>query len=87
MSMCSNIVCCVVLCCYSHQPQRNPLKYRQVNRLEAMLQHAGHAMDCLYYEVLDLPLPQLEQLKTLKVGAHTFGCQLVRRCMATGGIG
>eukprot|EP00877_Chromochloris_zofingiensis_P003568 jgi/Chrzof1/13211/Cz07g24170.t1 len=55
---------------YSHQPQRNPLKYRQVNRLEAMLQHAGHAMDCLYYEVLDLPLPQLEQLKTLKINFH-----------------
>jgi hypothetical protein len=32
-----------------------------------MLQHAGHVTDTLYYEVLDMPLPQLEQLKSLRV--------------------
>jgi ubiquitin carboxyl-terminal hydrolase 7 len=26
--------------------------------------------DILYYEVLDMPLPQLEQLKSLKVALH-----------------
>jgi hypothetical protein len=31
-----------------------------------MLTHTTHVIDVLYYEVLDLPLPQLEQLKSLK---------------------
>jgi len=43
--------------------------------LDHMLRHAGHQVDVLYYEVLDIPLPQLEQLKTLRVGRRgTVGC-------------
>jgi hypothetical protein len=32
-----------------------------------MLCHSNHATDTLYFETLDIPLPELEQLKTLKV--------------------
>lgn len=53
-----HVSCCVVLCVP---------RYRGFDSLEFMLRHAGHAVDVLYYEVLDIPLPQLEQLKTLRV--------------------
>jgi hypothetical protein len=36
--------------------------------------------DILYYEVLDMPLDQLEQLKTLKVGVG-IGFAAVRDCV------
>lgn len=55
---------------YSHQPQRTPLKFRAAMRVEQMVQHAHHVHDTLYYEVLDMPLYELEQLKTLKVAFH-----------------
>lgn len=52
---------------YTHQPQKNALRWRGPHSLERMLHH-GHAnTDILYYEVLDIPLQQFEQLKTLKV--------------------
>lgn len=44
-----------------------PCRYRGFDTLEHMLRHANQSVDVLYYEVLDLPLPQLEQLKTLRV--------------------
>jgi hypothetical protein len=48
--------------------------------LEHMLRHAGHAVDLLYYEVLDIPLPELEQLKTLTVSTGGVGglCYVVK---------
>mmetsp|Transcript_35695 Transcript_35695/g.79387 ORF Transcript_35695/g.79387 Transcript_35695/m.79387 type:complete len:1131 (+) Transcript_35695:131-3523(+) len=52
---------------YSHAPQRNPLKFGHLGKLENMLMHAAHTTDVLYYEVLDMPLNELEQLKTLRV--------------------
>eukprot|EP00882_Tetradesmus_deserticola_P022493 GHRQ01024408.1.p1 GENE.GHRQ01024408.1~~GHRQ01024408.1.p1 ORF type:complete len:311 (+),score=118.51 GHRQ01024408.1:33-935(+) len=52
---------------YSNMPQRTPMKYRGVAALHQMLQHANHATDTLYYELLDMPLQQLEQLKSLRV--------------------
>lgn len=33
------------------------------------------AFDILYYEVLDMPLEQLEQLKTFKVWLSAFACR------------
>ncbi|CAA6667135.1 unnamed protein product [Spirodela intermedia] len=42
--------------CYSQQPKPQPIKYR--------------TSDILYYEVLDIPLPELQGLKTLKVAFH-----------------
>lgn len=52
---------------FSQQPQRLPLNYRCNSDLARILCHSNHTTDTLYYEVLDMPLPQLEALKTLKV--------------------
>jgi hypothetical protein len=50
-----------------------------------MLQHAGHAVDTLYYEVLDMPLPQLEQLKSLRVSC-LFSNIVMWLATATGSV-
>ena len=47
-------------------PKAVPLKWREKATLAEMLQHFHTLADTLYYEVLDLPLPELEQLKTLR---------------------
>ncbi|WOL02144.1 ubiquitin carboxyl-terminal hydrolase 13-like [Canna indica] len=56
--------------CYSQQPKPQPIKYRGVDRLSEMLVHFAQNSDILYYEVLDIPLPELQGLKTLKVAFH-----------------
>uniref|UniRef100_A0A0D6QUA6 ubiquitinyl hydrolase 1 n=1 Tax=Araucaria cunninghamii TaxID=56994 RepID=A0A0D6QUA6_ARACU len=56
--------------CYSQQPKPQPIKYRSVDHLSDMLLHYNQTSDILYYEVLDIPLPELEGLKTLKVAFH-----------------
>ncbi|KAH6807531.1 ubiquitin-specific protease 12 [Perilla frutescens var. frutescens] len=56
--------------CYSQQPKPNPIKYRSVDHLIDMLVHYNQISDILYYEVLDIPLPELQCLKTLKVAFH-----------------
>ncbi|CAH9125061.1 unnamed protein product [Cuscuta epithymum] len=56
--------------CYSQQPEPTPIKYRSVNHLVDMLIHYNQISDILYYEVLDIPLPELQCLKTLKVAFH-----------------
>ncbi|KAF8673527.1 hypothetical protein HU200_048610 [Digitaria exilis] len=53
--------------CYSQQPKPQPIKYRGVEHLLDMLIHYNQTSDILYYEVLDIPLPELQFLKTLKV--------------------
>ncbi|KAM0937163.1 putative ubiquitinyl hydrolase 1 [Dioscorea sansibarensis] len=53
--------------CYSQQPKPQPIKYRGVDHLSDMLVHYNQTSDILYYEVLDIPLPELQGLKTLKV--------------------
>ncbi|GMP22124.1 hypothetical protein CsSME_00000281 [Camellia sinensis var. sinensis] len=57
----------------SHNTPR-PIKYRGVEHLSDMLVHYNpvvrHTSDILYYEVLDIPLPKLRGLKTLKVAFH-----------------
>uniref|UniRef100_A0A7S3QRP1 ubiquitinyl hydrolase 1 n=1 Tax=Dunaliella tertiolecta TaxID=3047 RepID=A0A7S3QRP1_DUNTE len=66
---------------YVHGPQRHPIKLHEHSRLTTMLptQSSGSqqrlpggaaATDILYYEILDMPLEQLEQLKTFKVYFH-----------------
>ncbi|KAL3338231.1 hypothetical protein AABB24_030400 [Solanum stoloniferum] len=52
---------------YSQQPKPQPIRYRGVDRLTEMLSHYHQLTDILYYEVLDIPLPELQGLKTLKV--------------------
>ncbi|KAH7420842.1 hypothetical protein KP509_13G025300 [Ceratopteris richardii] len=56
--------------CYSQQPKPQPIKYRGVDRLSEMLAHYTQVSDILYYEILDIPLPELQGLKTLKVAFH-----------------
>ncbi|XVE68546.1 hypothetical protein DITRI_Ditri09bG0076600 [Diplodiscus trichospermus] len=56
--------------CYSQQPKPQPIKYRGVEHLSDMLVHYNQTSDILYYEVLDIPLPELQGLKTLKVSFH-----------------
>ncbi|KAA3481509.1 ubiquitin carboxyl-terminal hydrolase 13-like isoform X3 [Gossypium australe] len=56
--------------CYSQQPKPQPIKYRGVEHLSDMLIHYNQTSDILYYEVLDIPLPELQGLKTLKVAFH-----------------
>ncbi|CAN4120117.1 unnamed protein product [Withania somnifera] len=56
--------------CYSQQPKPQPIKYRGVDTLTDMLVHYNQTSDILYYEVLDIPLPELQGLKTLKVAFH-----------------
>lgn len=62
---------------YSRAPQRQPLKFQAPQSLDNMLVHGGHPTDTLYYEVLDMPLPQLEQLKTLKIALHNDRTEFV----------
>jgi len=52
---------------FSQQPNTHHIKYRGVNYLSDMLQHHTQMCDILYYETLDIPLPELEGLKTLRV--------------------
>ncbi|XWS56120.1 hypothetical protein CRYUN_Cryun09bG0059200 [Craigia yunnanensis] len=56
--------------CYSQQPKPQPIKYRGVEHLSEMLIHYNLTSDILYYEVLDIPLPELQGLKNLKVAFH-----------------
>jgi len=56
--------------CYSQQPKPQPIKYRGVEHLLDMLIHYNQTSDILYYEVLDIPLPELQFLKTLKVAFY-----------------
>ncbi|KAD4584001.1 hypothetical protein E3N88_21602 [Mikania micrantha] len=56
--------------CYSQQPKPQPIKYRGVEHISDLLSHYNQTSDILYYEVLDIPLPELQGLKTLKVAFH-----------------
>ncbi|KAK1409857.1 hypothetical protein QVD17_36386 [Tagetes erecta] len=56
--------------CYSQQPKPVPIKYRVAENLIDMLVHYNKVSDILYYEVLDIPLPELQCLKNLKVAFH-----------------
>ncbi|KAK4581873.1 hypothetical protein RGQ29_025152 [Quercus rubra] len=56
--------------CYSQQPKPQPIKYRGADHLSDMLVHYNQTSDILYYEVLDIPLPELQGLKNLKVAFH-----------------
>ncbi|GAB4857199.1 CSN-associated deubiquitinating enzyme Ubp12 [Ancistrocladus abbreviatus] len=56
--------------CYSQQPKPQSVKYRGVEHLSDMLIHYNQTSDILYYEVLDIPLPELQGLKNLKVAFH-----------------
>lgn len=56
---------------YTQQPKPQHLRFPQQEMLlpEMLSQHFGQTSDTLYYEVLDLPLQELERLKTLRVSS------------------
>ena len=58
---------------YSQQPKATPLRHpgaaQQDQLLPDMLTQFQQMADTLFYEVLDLPLPELERLKTLKASS------------------
>ncbi|GJP56486.1 hypothetical protein CLOM_g15553 [Closterium sp. NIES-68] len=56
--------------CYSQQPKPPPIKYRGVDSLTDMLVHYNQSSDILYFEALDIPLPELQRLKTLNITFH-----------------
>ncbi|KAJ3669935.1 hypothetical protein LUZ60_010259 [Juncus effusus] len=56
--------------CNSQQPKPQPIRFRGVEHLSEMLVHYDQTSDILYYEILDIPLPELQGLKTLKVAFH-----------------
>ncbi|OIV90620.1 hypothetical protein TanjilG_01701 [Lupinus angustifolius] len=56
--------------CYTQQPRPQPIKYRGVEHLSDMLANCNQTSDILYYEALDIPLPELQCLKTLKIAFH-----------------
>jgi ubiquitin carboxyl-terminal hydrolase 7 len=64
--------------CYTQSPKPHPLKWRSVDSLGDMLTHYNQTADTIYYEILDIPLPEFERLKTLKVG----GLGALRGCDA-----
>ncbi|CAI9094723.1 OLC1v1030510C1 [Oldenlandia corymbosa var. corymbosa] len=55
--------------CYSEKPKPNSIKYQAANLLD-MLLHNNQLSDILYYEVLEIPLPELQSLKTLEVAFY-----------------
>eukprot|EP00238_Polyblepharides_amylifera_P000665 CAMPEP_0196572050 /NCGR_PEP_ID=MMETSP1081-20130531/2168_1 /TAXON_ID=36882 /ORGANISM="Pyramimonas amylifera, Strain CCMP720" /LENGTH=1108 /DNA_ID=CAMNT_0041889233 /DNA_START=195 /DNA_END=3521 /DNA_ORIENTATION=- len=62
---------------YSHAPRPHPFKFYQTESLHDMLTHCHQLSDIMYYEVLDIPLPELERLKILKLNYHNKKTELV----------
>lgn len=52
---------------YTGGPKPGPVRHRGVATLDAALVHYQTPSTTLYYEVIDMPLPQLELLKPLRV--------------------
>ncbi|KAI3856937.1 hypothetical protein MKX03_012345, partial [Papaver bracteatum] len=53
--------------CYSTQPKPEAIRYQGFDHLSEVLIQFNRTTDILYYEVLDIPLPEFEGLKTLDV--------------------
>ncbi|ONM37528.1 Ubiquitin carboxyl-terminal hydrolase 13 [Zea mays] len=51
----------------SQQPKPHFIKYRSLNYLSDMLHNHNQMCDILYYDILDIPLPELESMRSLKV--------------------
>ncbi|RZC82713.1 hypothetical protein C5167_045499 [Papaver somniferum] len=56
--------------CYSQQPIAQAIKYQGFHHLSEILSYRNQISNILYYEVLDIPLPVLQGLKTLNVSFH-----------------
>lgn len=51
-------------------PKNAPLRWQGFGCLREVMAHYNNALEALFWEALDLPLDELEQLKTLKVRTH-----------------
>ncbi|KAK4434083.1 Ubiquitin carboxyl-terminal hydrolase 13 [Sesamum alatum] len=49
---------------YTQQPKAHPIRYRGVDNLLEMLLHYDPPSDILYFKVLDIPLPELQELRS-----------------------
>lgn len=48
-------------------PKPQPLKWHGFDTLHAIMVHYQTVLETVFYEILDIPLRELEQLKTLRV--------------------
>ena len=64
---------------YSDGPRPNPIKYQSYEKLSDMLVQGYQApTDTLYYEILDIPLFELEKLKSL---SFQYQALILLRCL------
>jgi len=52
---------------YSNMARAHPVNFEGVATLQEVLVQGNQAVDLLYYEILDIPLPELEKLKTVTI--------------------
>ncbi|XP_015699161.1 ubiquitin C-terminal hydrolase 13-like isoform X2 [Oryza brachyantha] len=55
---------------YTQMPKSHYIKYRCLDHLWDMLRNGNQICDILYYEVLDIPLPLLQGLITLRIAFY-----------------
>ncbi|KAL0459972.1 UNVERIFIED_CONTAM: Ubiquitin carboxyl-terminal hydrolase 13, partial [Sesamum latifolium] len=65
---------------YSQQPKTHPIRYRGVENLLEMLLHYDEPSDVLYFEVLDIPLPELQELRILNLAFSHAGKTELESC-------
>ena len=58
---------------FSSTPRNAPLRWRGADTLDQMLSNFMPPADTVFYEVLDIPLPELERLKILTVRPRWLG--------------
>jgi len=63
---------------FSDLPKPQPIKYRGVESLQEMLTSFQKTSDALFYEILQIPLPDFESKKSLKVSWHNHAAEEVR---------
>ncbi|CAL8466972.1 g6508 [Coccomyxa elongata] len=62
---------------FVNAPKPQPLKFHGFDTLYSIMSHYNTILETVFYEVLDIPLRDLEQLKTLKVSYHGGNTELV----------
>lgn len=60
---------------YTNGPRANSIRFRGCDTLTQMIE--PQQSNVLYYEILDIPLPKLETLKSLKVSFHGSNTKLI----------
>ncbi|EIE26652.1 cysteine proteinase [Coccomyxa subellipsoidea C-169] len=55
---------------FVNAPKPQPVKWHGFDTLASIMVHYSTVLDTVFYEILDIPLREFEQLKTLKVQYH-----------------